>query len=85
MARILEGYPVRAKREGLQGTVAVAVIVDKSGRSKNCEVTHSSGHASLDEAACKNMLRYSRFEPALDPDGNPIAMAYGQLITYRQD
>lgn len=81
----LKAIRVRAKREGLQGTVAVSVIIDASGRSNKCEVTHSSGHASLDDAACKNMLRFSRFEPALDPQGNPIAMAYGQQINYQQD
>ncbi len=82
-ARIQENYPARALREETEGTVGVRVTVSPDGRVSVCSVTASSGSSILDEAACKGMERYARFNPALDAAGNPTSGNYSTRITYR--
>lgn len=82
-ARIQENYPSRALREEIEGTVGVRVTVTANGRATGCSVTASSGSSILDDAACKGMERYARFNPALDDAGNPTTGRYATRITYR--
>ncbi|WP_174214220.1 energy transducer TonB [Erythrobacter sp. KY5] len=81
--RIQENYPSRALREEVEGTVGVRVTVTPDGRATNCQVTGSSGSSILDEAACRGMERYARFNPALDAAGNETTGSYSTRITYR--
>lgn len=81
--RIQENYPSRALREEIEGTVGVRVTVTPDGRATGCQVTSSSGSSILDEAACKGVERYGRFNPALDDAGNPTSGAFSTRITYR--
>lgn len=81
--RIQENYPSRALREEIEGTVGVAVTVNADGRVSGCRVTRSSGSSILDDAACKGMQRYARFNPALNAAGNPTNGSYSTAITYR--
>ena len=82
-ARIQENYPRRAAQEEIEGTVGVRVTVTGDGRATGCSVTSSSGSSILDEAACKDLERYGRFDPALDVDGNPISASWSTRITYK--
>jgi protein TonB len=81
--QIQENYPSRALREEIEGTVGVRVTVTPDGRATGCSVTASSGSSILDEAACRGMERYARFNPALDAAGNPTTGSYSTRITYR--
>lgn len=80
--RITENYPSRALREELTGAVGVRVVVNAVGRASSCEVTSSSGHRVLDDAACRGMMRYSRFNPALDSTGDPVSSEFSITINY---
>ena len=82
-ARIQENYPSRALREETEGTVGVRVTVGPDGRVTACSVTASSGSSILDDAACKGMERYARFDPALNDAGNPVAASWSTRITYQ--
>lgn len=82
-SRIQENYPSRALREEVEGTVGVRVTVTDKGRATNCQVTASSGSSVLDQAACRGMERYARFNPALDAQGNETSGTYSTRITYR--
>ena len=64
-------YPLRARRRGWEGAVALRLRVDAEGRVAVVEVTRSSGHAVLDDAACA-AAREWRFAPAMR-DGEPVA------------
>ncbi|WP_427964111.1 energy transducer TonB [Altererythrobacter sp.] len=81
--RIQENYPSRALREEIQGTVGVRVTVGADGRVSSCSVTASSGSSILDDAACKGMQRYARFDPALNDAGNPVSGSWSTRITYQ--
>lgn len=82
-ARIQENYPRRAAQEEIEGTVGVRVTVTPDGRATSCSVTSSSGSDILDSAACKDLERYGRFDPALDDDGSPISASWSTRITYK--
>ncbi|MEL6877895.1 MAG: energy transducer TonB [Pseudomonadota bacterium] len=83
IGRTYANYPSQALREGLQGQVGYSFTVSKEGRVVDCVVTESSGHAVLDEAACKNIVRRSRFKPALDANGNPISQSLSRVANFR--
>jgi protein TonB len=80
--RIIENYPARALRREIQGTVGVAVTVGTDGRVTGCSVTRSADPI-LDEAACADMTRYARFNPALDRNGNPTTGSWSTNIVYQ--
>jgi protein TonB len=82
-ARIQENYPRRAAQEEIEGTVGVRVTVTADGRATSCSVTSSSGSNILDDAACKDLERYGRFDPALNDDGAPISAGCSTSITYK--
>ena len=75
-------YPSAALREELQGTVGVRVQVNPEGSVETCEVTSSSEHTILDEAACSGMVNFAQFHPALDSEGDPTVGTYTTRITY---
>jgi len=81
--RIQENYPSRALREEVEGTVGVSVVVGANGRVTSCRVSRSSGSGVLDQAACRGMERYARFNPALDAAGNETTGSFNTSIQYR--
>ena len=56
-------YPMVARRQGLAGTVRLAVVVDVTGVPIQIRVKDSSGYSMLDEAA-RNAVERWHFEPA---------------------
>jgi len=82
-ARIQENYPAIAIRNGWSGAVGLRVDVSAEGGVAACQVTESSGHPELDQAACENMTRYARFDPAVDERGMAIAGSYATRAVYQ--
>jgi protein TonB len=62
-------YPMRALRNGEQGTVMVSAEIDVDGVPSSVEVAKSSGSRALDRAAVDAVKRW-RFRPAMT-DGRP--------------
>jgi TonB family protein len=62
-------YPNSARKWGWEGTVTVAVLVDKDGLPRGVWVPVSSGRRDLDKAAI-TAARKCRFRPAYS-DGKP--------------
>ena len=60
-----ELYPESAISQSLDGTVMVAVIIDKFGNVINTS-THSSPHKSLNTAALAAAKLLKKFEPHLE-------------------
>jgi len=81
--QIQQNYPSRARRTGTEGDVGVTVTIGANGRVSACRVSRSSGENSLDDAACKGMRRYARFNPALDASGNETTDSYSTTIRYQ--
>ena len=62
-------YPARAIAAREEGAVGFTVSLDSKGEVTNCQVTHSSGHALLDEETCKLITLNAQFQP--DPSLSP--------------
>jgi protein TonB len=75
-------YPSRALREEREGTTGFRVTVGTDGRVTDCQITSSSGHADLDQAACSNVSRRARFKPATDSSGNPTTGTYANRVRW---
>lgn len=56
-----DDYPATALRDNEQGTVTIRWVVDANGRVGDCTTAISSGHVSLDRAACDAIRRRGRF------------------------
>lgn len=80
--RIIENYPSRALRREIEGTVGVSVTVGPDGRVAGCRVTRSADPI-LDEAACDDITRYARFNPALNDAGQPTTGSWATNIVYQ--
>ena len=72
----------RDLREGNQGVTGFRLQIGPDGRVEACTVTSSSGHPGLDEAACDNISRRARFEPATDGAGNRVRGTYAGSIRW---
>ena len=57
-------YPDEARRQGMEGTVHVRVLVNRSGRSEDVMITKSSGKYLLDSAAVRTAKTFV-FSPAM--------------------
>jgi TonB family protein len=79
----VEDYPSSAERDRREGTVAFRLSVGMDGRADNCVVTKSSGSEDLDAATCKAMMRRTKFNPALDATGNPVAGIYESRVSWK--
>ncbi|MFP5329341.1 MAG: TonB family protein [Alphaproteobacteria bacterium] len=56
-----------------RGSVGLTVKVNTDGRPSNCRIVRSSGSQAADTLMCELTLRYVRFRPARDPQGQPVA------------
>lgn len=62
----------RNLRRGVKGSVRMLITVRPSGKVSKCVIIRSSENAALDSYACRSVVRYGKFEPALDASGTPI-------------
>ena len=69
-----DDYPADALNRGEQGTVTIAWEVSPDGLPLRCTVEQSSGHPSLDTAACAAIMRHAQF----------AALPAGQVTVRRQ-
>jgi protein TonB len=69
-------YPRAAIRRHAQGTVLLHVLVGPDGVAQRIEVSRSSGHRDLDDAA-RDAVRRARFRPVLE---NGIAIPAWGLV-----
>ena len=76
-------YASRALREEREGTTRFTLTVGADGRVASCQVTGSSGHSDLDDAACKNLQRRGRFSPRLDSKGNPTTGTWSSAVRWQ--
>lgn len=78
-----DDYPAEAIRAGWQGTSAIRWTVDTHGRAVRCEVTSSSGHKILDDAACNAILARARYRPARNSAGHRVEMVLSRRVVWR--
>lgn len=76
-------YPPEAKRNREQGTVAIMLNIDATGKVFDCAVTKSSGSKSLDETTCSIALARARYSPASDERGVQVQSFADLRVTWK--
>lgn len=79
---IQEHYPLKALMQGRGGVVAVAALVDQTGKATECKIIHDSGVPEMNAMVCEKLMK-ARFIPALDAGGKPMKSFWTTRVTYR--
>lgn len=66
-------YPQLAIDRNETGRVVARLHVDATGRVQDCTVVVSSRSTTLDSTTCRLALKRGKFDPAIGPDGKPVA------------
>ena len=74
-------YPRDALRDEIEGTVGFTLSVGADGKPTGCQVTSSSGNASLDAATCTNVMKRAKFEPKME-DGQAVPSSYSSRVRW---
>lgn len=74
-------YPDSARSEGLEGTVYLKILVQRSGRIKSYDIITSSGHPELDEAAVET-LKKANPAPAFPDEIQESELNFGVPIRF---
>jgi TonB family protein len=75
-------YPTEALARRAQGATRYRLQISEIGRAEKCDIEGSSGSAALDQATCQVMISRSRFYPALDVAGRPVASIFTGTIRW---
>ena len=75
-------YPMAARKNTIQGTVLLDVLVQRDGLVGGTRVYRSSGSDELD-AAAMNAARQFEFAPAEDARGSPVALWIRQPFIFK--
>lgn len=76
-------YPARDIRQENEGVTGFRVVVGTDGRVKSCEITSSSGFATLDQATCRNVEKRARFDAARDANGEKVVGTYSSKVRWQ--
>lgn len=68
---------------GMKGRADFKAHVSSTGQVTGCEITTSSGDASVDAATCDLVKTRGRFQPATDKDGAPVDGEYGGFASWK--
>ena len=79
--RITLEYPVKAKEQGIKGTVIVAYMIEVDGSIGATNVIQSV-HPLLDEEAVRVIKAMDIWKPAIQR-GKPTRMMFQQAITFK--
>jgi protein TonB len=77
-----DDYPAISIRLVEQGVVKIKYLIGTGGEVSTCEVTMSSGHPRLDDAACAMVKRKWKYKPATQ-DGKPVSTTQLADVTFR--
>ncbi|RIV87597.1 TonB family protein [Aurantiacibacter zhengii] len=66
-----------------EGTAGYRLVIGSDGRVDACEITRSSGHASLDRNTCRLIESRARFEPATNNRGDRTVGTYTGSVTWQ--
>lgn len=75
-------YPDDASKAHAQGVTGFRLLIGLDGKVTGCEITASSGYASLDQATCRILTERAQFKPARDRKGNPVAGSWSSRFRW---
>lgn len=80
---LFKHYPPKALAAGEQGRVSFRITLDEKGELTSCDVTKSSGYASLDSETCDLMQRYARFTPEVNSEGRSVTATRNGFVNWQ--
>ena len=80
---ISKRYPAEALKRGEQGKVTFRLTIEPDGSLGSCDVTQSSGFATLDRETCEIMLHYARLKPVRNEEGRAIRATQDGFIVWK--
>jgi TonB family protein len=80
---ITRHYPYAALKKGEYGKVAFEVTVEPDGALASCEVTGSSGFATLDRETCEFITKYARIQPLRNSEGRLVRAVQQGYINWQ--
>ncbi len=83
VSEMVEDYPRNMLRQGIPAFLRVRLDVSAQGEPTGCHMQSGLSDEAFEEIACRNMMRFARFYPALDVNREPIASYYQVSIVYR--
>ena len=81
--KIQADYPYEKLAKMESGFVRVRLTVDEVGNPLSCHIQLKGTDDTFERTACGNLMRYAKFEPALDEAGKPVASYYVTSVIYR--
>lgn len=66
-----------------EGTAGYRLVIGSDGRVDACEITRSSGHATLDRNTCRLIESRARFDPATNNRGERTVGTYTGSVTWQ--
>ena len=75
-------YPMKARKNGIEGRVLVQFVVEKDGRISDIDVIRSSGNEMLDKEAVRVIHSMPRWKPGSNK-GKPVRVSYTAPINFR--
>lgn len=75
-------YPQEARKNSVEGTVHIKVLIDINGRVSSASVVSSSGSSLLDNSALQAVYKW-RFSPAKDASGKKVQCYVNIPIVYK--
>lgn len=75
-------YPAEMLSTWNIGEVAFRLIIDSEGKPESCTVQQMIGNDAFKKAACENLLKRARFEPAIDAEGKPMRDAWLSRVRF---
>jgi protein TonB len=79
---VFQNYPPRALAAGEEGPVFFTVTLDKDAHPTRCQVTHGSGHPSLDAETCALIVQHAVFSSARDSNGRLVRQTTEGVVNW---
>lgn len=77
-----DDYPAGALKIAQTGTTIVELLIDSTGRVRDCHTESSSGSIELDATACALFKVRGKFTPARDATGKRVDGVHRQRVTW---
>lgn len=78
-----DDYPTAALNAEEQGRTRFTLSVGADGRPTACTITGSSGSSTLDQAACKLLMKRAKFAPGKDADGQATGGTWSKSFLWQ--
>jgi hypothetical protein len=80
--RLQRNLPPAVLRAGRSGRAFLRLLLGPDGKPTTCAPLRTSGAAGFPEYACDTTLKYARYEPALDANGQPVGTVVFSTVLY---